>query len=1308
MKHYTRILSILMLALLTIVMPATAQTDDNKNKAIVETTDGTQQLNTDDISVIRFDSGKITIEQPWGNTTYDRTLRSLSFFRPLPGTLRLTATTDINANDGGNRAQVIDGGGKLKSTWESGDVVYVYADASSTSSIGTLTPTTIGASTATLTGDINADDLSNGQTLYFSTKDRATFDLTSQDGTVESLFYFTATAEITIDGGNATIADMTFERPIAVVKFSLKDKGNSDAAISASELQVTVNNTIYTVTPSSATDVLYVGIPGISSKAIILDAAVGDKAYVYNKSGVSFTNNEYYAITVKMTEYAPNTTPLTFQAMADDVTVKLHKFQTAQPSLQYRKNDGDWTTLTFVDTYNSTSISLNTGDKLSFRGNNTTLTEDQNGYCKFELSGNCYVYGNIMSLLDKDDFPTNKTLSAGFTFYQLFLGAPIYNHPSKTLVLPATTLAASCYSDMFAGCTHLTTAPALPAATLANACYKNMFRGCTGLTTAPTLSATTLANECYRNMFGGCTGLTTAPTLQAESLANECYEEMFSGCTGLTTAPNLPAKTAAEYCYYYMFEGCTALATAPVLSATTMASHCYYAMFKGCTSLTTAPDLPATTLASYCYANMFLNCTGLTTAPTILPATTLVANCYRSMFDGCKELTTAPVLPAATLQYYCYAWMFDGCKKLNNVTCLATNISADDCTYYWLNGVAATGTFTKAASMTGWTSGASGIPSDWTVKNAVPTGALGGKFTVNAGSGQVSFSQGNLQYQASTSTWRFATNQYNFVGNATVGNVYENETKCNNASIGGSYSGWIDLFGWGTGNNPTNSSTNNNDYGTFTDWGVNAISNGGNTADLWRTLSKDEWGYLFNTRTNAANLRTFATVNGVVGLILMPDGWTADGVSLTITTANYTSNIISLANWNTLESQGCVFLPSAGYRGGTTLDLVQDHGSYWSNTAYNSNHAYYLDVKTNGLDPHYENNRYTGLSVRLVYETPFQGAGTESDPYLISSEADWIILANKVNSGNSFTGKFFRQTANINVTTMVGNSSDSKPFSGTYDGDGKTLNLSLNTLTPHTAPFRFIENATIKNVVTTGSVHSADNHPSGLVGETDGTCTIQNCRVGASVGGAQHSGGIVGHCWHANISIIGCVYSGTLTPASGQWTGGIIGWGGDGGGHTISISDCLFAGTLTGSTKFHPIGILQNQSNTKYLSNTYYTLGAQNTNDDASFVNGLSYKGKFAHSITAGTGVTVARTGATAVYDVSGITSYGTGILYDGVLYAGNGEEVSLSLSPGETPTGSTFRQYTVTGGGSLDNPTSNSPTLTMTDANQTIGAEWE
>lgn len=532
-----------------------------------------------------------------------------------------------------------------------------------------------------------------------------------------------------------------------------------------------------------------------------------------------------------------------------------------------------------------------------------------------------------------------------------------------------------------------------------------------------------------------------------------------------------------------------------------------------------------------------------------------------------------------------------------------------------------------------------------------------------------------------TSTWRFAPNQYDMIGS-------------DNANISDSYTGWIDLLGWGTGNNPTNSSTNSGDYSTFTDWGVNAISNGGNTANIWSTLTKDEWAYLLEHHTKG-----WSTVNGVNGYVIRPDDIS------TAVAASYTSS-----EWAIEEAAGSVFLPAGCSRGGTTYN-AGSWGDYWSSTPTNSADAYYLYFHQGGQNPANSACRWGGRSVRLVYETPyFLGAGTEADPYLISSADDWNYLSVKVNSGTSYAGKFFRQTANIDVTTMVG-VSDSWSFSGTYNGDGKTLNLNLDTTTPHTAPFRFIANATIKNVVTTGTVHSTSNHPSGLVGFTDGTCIIQNCRVSADVGGAQHSGGIVGHCYHANISIIGCVYSGTLSPASGQWTGGIIGWGGDDGGHTISISNCLFAGDFvysTSSTKFHPIGILQNQSNTKYLSNTYYTLGAQNTTDDASFVKGLDYKGKFAHSITAGTDVTaVANAGAATEYDVSGITSYGTGILYDGVLYAGNGEAISLSLSHADAPSGFSFSQYTVTGGGTLANPTTNSPTLTMTDANQTIDVEW-
>ena len=150
---------------------------------------------------------------------------------------------------------------------------------------------------------------------------------------------------------------------------------------------------------------------------------------------------------------------------------------------------------------------------------------------------------------------------------------------------------------------------------------------------------------------------------------------------------------------------------------TTLPEYCYNKMFENCSSLTTAPELPATTLAKYCYLGMFYGCTSLTIAPE-LPATTLTASCYSNMFRGCARLTNTPVLPATTLADGCYNSMFQGCIKLNYIKCLATNISATNCTTNWVNRVAATGTFVKAASMTGWTTGANGIPTNWTVENA--------------------------------------------------------------------------------------------------------------------------------------------------------------------------------------------------------------------------------------------------------------------------------------------------------------------------------------------------------------------------------------------------------------------------------------------------------------------------------------------------------------------------------------------------------------------------------------------------------------
>ena len=219
---------------------------------------------------------------------------------------------------------------------------------------------------------------------------------------------------------------------------------------------------------------------------------------------------------------------------------------------------------------------------------------------------------------------------------------------------------------------------------------------------------------------------------------------MFAYCTSLSMAPELPATTLAGYCYSHMFVGCTSLNSAPELPATTLSQACYWSMFSSCRSLDIAPELPATTLAGACYSHMFYNCTSLSSAPE-LPATTLAGSCYYFMFYGCTSLNNAPTLPAVTLASSCYGYMFSGCSSLNEVTCLATDISATECTKNWLKDVAETGTFHKNPEMNDWPlNSVSGIPVGWNVDvlsvdiTATANPAEGGTVT---GSGTYNFGQ---------------------------------------------------------------------------------------------------------------------------------------------------------------------------------------------------------------------------------------------------------------------------------------------------------------------------------------------------------------------------------------------------------------------------------------------------------------------------------------------------------------------------------------------------------------------------------------
>lgn len=258
---------------------------------------------------------------------------------------------------------------------------------------------------------------------------------------------------------------------------------------------------------------------------------------------------------------------------------------------------------------------------------------------------------------------------------------------------------------------------------------------------------------------------------------------------------------------------------------------------------------------------------------------------------------------------------------------------------------------------------------------------LGGPFSVSA-SKKVVFSKGNLQYQASTGAWRFATNQYDYIGD-------------DNANIAADYAGWIDLFGWGTGNNPTNTSTTADDYSSFHEWGTAAASSIGSG---WYTLSGDEWDYMIKTisatpGTNCRNTNTYempsntatyvnaaryvkATIGSVPGLIIFPDVYIHPvGVTVTSTITSYNdsygaySKFVVNSGWEKMELVGAVFFPSAGERQGTAINNTGTFGNYYASSYIGTAgyHLYFKDGAMNSKTSTYPaSNKSYGYSVRLV------------------------------------------------------------------------------------------------------------------------------------------------------------------------------------------------------------------------------------------------------------------------------------------------------------------------------------------------------
>ena len=251
--------------------------------------------------------------------------------------------------------------------------------------------------------------------------------------------------------------------------------------------------------------------------------------------------------------------------------------------------------------------------------------------------------------------------------------------------------------------------------------------------------------------------------------------------------------------------------------------------------------------------------------------------------------------------------------------------------------------------------------------NVRPAGALKGKFTVNSNGDQVRFSQGNLQYIGSASTpyWKFADKQWETLGNNGQGSTSQNVDR--------------DLFGWGTSGydhgavcyQPWSTSQTDSDYFAYgnryyelynstgqADWGYNAIRNGGNQENSgWRTLTIDEWTYILNGRSTESGIRfVLGNVNGVDGVILLPDNWSTSTYTLTGANndyGNFMNNIISATDWTTILEG----------REGTSITT---DCNYWSSTHSSASYSYciyiagYIDFNST------VNNRSTGNVVRLV------------------------------------------------------------------------------------------------------------------------------------------------------------------------------------------------------------------------------------------------------------------------------------------------------------------------------------------------------
>ena len=378
-----------------------------------------------------------------------------------------------------------------------------------------------------------------------------------------------------------------------------------------------------------------------------------------------------------------NDNALTLEAIESGVITLTNPWST----LKYKINNGSKQPYT-------DPINVSSEDKVYFYADGSENTE--NKFFTILCSGDCYIYGNIMSLCNSTDFENKTSLSKTYYFSHLFYNnTHIKNHDTKDLLLPAITLNSYCYEYLFCGCTGLTSAFNLPSNNLRPCCYAYMFSSCTNLKTIPTITFTQIGPYSCFNMFSNCTSLESTPSFSIIYTNNYSYKQMFYNCTNLKTILiTFSSPQIKKYCFEEMFCNCTSIETTPAFTTSPVAEGCYKGMFKNCTGLLSSPDIKIQQLKSFCFEETFCNCTSLQKSPKIITQI-LSEGCFKNMFSGCTNL--------------------------NEISCSAEkNINATDCFSGWVNNVASKGIINLSSYLfyeyifNGNSKGI--VPSGWQVK----------------------------------------------------------------------------------------------------------------------------------------------------------------------------------------------------------------------------------------------------------------------------------------------------------------------------------------------------------------------------------------------------------------------------------------------------------------------------------------------------------------------------------------------------------------------------------------------------------------